>query len=85
MFMNFFIAAVNDAQSHAKTSVIKNELYDLVDERYSINDKNRMFFEAITQLLKQRSLKGQLSLSHEKGLYRHTRHSRVHATSPFPS
>ena len=85
MFMKFFIAAVNDALSDAKTSVTQNELYALVDERYSTNDKNRMFFDAVSQLLKQRSLKGQYSLSHDKGLYKHTRNSRVHATVDFDS
>ena len=77
MFMNFFIAAVNDALSDAKTAVTHNELYVLVDERNSTNDKNRMFFEAISQFLKQRSL------SHDRGLYKHTRKSRVNATVDF--
>ena len=85
MFMNFFIAAVNDALLDAKTSVTQNELYALEDERHSTNDKNRMFFEAISQLLKQRSLKGQYSLSHDKGLYKHARNSRVHAIVDFDS
>ena len=83
MFMNFFIAAVNDALSDAKTAVTHNELYVLVDERNSTNDKNRMFFEAISQFLKQRSLKAKFSLSHDRGLYKHTRKSRVNATVDF--
>ena len=83
MFMNFFIAAVNDALSDAKTAVTHNELYVLVDERNSTNDKNRMFFEAISQFLKQRSLKAKFSLSHDRGLYKHTRKSRVTATADF--
>ena len=50
MFMNFFIATLNDKLSDAKTAVSHNELYTLVDERNSANDKNGTFFEAISQV-----------------------------------
>ena len=60
MFINFFIAAINDALSNAKNSVTHGQLYTLVDER-THNNKNKTFFEAVSQLLKQRSLKGKLS------------------------
>lgn len=85
MFMNFFIAAINDALSDARTAVTQNELHALVDERNSTNDNNRMFFEAVSQFLKQRSLKRKLSLSYEKGLYKHTLNSSVNTTVDFDS
>ena len=85
MFMNIFIAALNDTLSDAKTAVSHNELYALVDESNSTNDENRTFFEAISQLLKQRSLKGQFSPSHDQKLNKHSRKSRVSATVDLDS
>jgi len=85
IFMNFFIAAINNALSDAKIAVTQNELYALVDERNSTNDNNRMFFETVSQFLKQRSLKHNLSRSHGKGLYKHTLNSRVNTTVEFDS
>ena len=81
MFMNIFIAAINNALSDAKTAVTQTELYALVDERNSTSDKNRMFFEAVSQFLKQRSLNGKLSPLHDKGTYKNT--SSINKTVDF--
>lgn len=61
MFMNFFIASINDALTDAKNSVTHDEVFALVDERNYNNDKYKTFFEAVNQFLKQRSLKSKLS------------------------
>ncbi|KAL9965160.1 hypothetical protein ACROYT_G028923 [Oculina patagonica] len=76
MFMNFFIAAINDALSDAKSSVINNELYALVDERSSNDEKNKRFYDAISNGLKQRSTsKGKRSRSHVKGIDKRTKNA----------
>ena len=62
MFMNFFIAALNDAISKAQTFVLQNELYDLIDENFSRNGKNEKFFDAISRCLKQITVKGTKSV-----------------------
>ena len=54
LFMNFFIAAINDALLKAKSAVIPNELYDLVDEPSLNNDETKKwFFDTISEAIKQ--------------------------------
>ena len=80
MFMNFFIAAINDALSKAKRSVVKNELYDIIDERNYDNEKNKKFFDTISKSLKQRSLKRKPSRPHDKSAEKRTKNSGTMAT-----
>lgn len=54
LFMNFFIAAINDALLEAKNSIIPNKLYDLVDEsRLDKNELKKRLFDTISNLIKQ--------------------------------
>ena len=85
MFMNFFIAAINDSLSDAKDSVIRNELYALVDERNSNHEKNKRFFDAISKSLKQRSSMGKPSRSHYQGVDKHTNNSGPKTTVDLDS
>ena len=61
LFMNFFIAAINDALLKAKSAVIPNELYNLVDEPGLNSDetKNRRF-DTISKAIKQGKTKEKL-------------------------
>ena len=56
LFMNFFIAAINDALLEARNSVIPNELCDLVDEHSVKSDRRRKaFFDAISKRIKEKT------------------------------
>ena len=80
MFMNFLIAAINDALSEAKGSVVKNELYDHIDERNYDNETNKKFFDAISKILKQRAAKRKYSRPHDKGAEKRTKKFGTMAT-----
>jgi len=54
LFMNFFIAAINDALLKAKNSVLPNKLYELLDEPGLEKDEvKKSFFDRISKLIKQ--------------------------------
>ncbi|KAL9965156.1 hypothetical protein ACROYT_G028918 [Oculina patagonica] len=80
MFMNFFIAAINDALSDAKSSVFNNELYALVDERSSNDERNKRFFDAISNGLKQRSTSQEKQSRYDKGVENRTKNSGAMTT-----
>ena len=63
LFMNFFIAAINDALLEARDSVIPNELCDLVDEHSVESDgRGKVFFDAISKRLKEKTSNDNLSV-----------------------
>ena len=84
VFMNFFIAAINDALSDASKSVVRNELYDLVDESSSNNEKrNKMFFDAISKLIKQTTINDKFSVFRNKQREKKSKKSGYSAAVDF--
>ena len=86
IFMNFFIAAINDALLNVKSSVISNELYDLVEERRTKSgEEKKIFFDVISKYLKQKTKIFKPSAVRNKGLEKRTKTSVDKAAIDFDS